>query len=427
MSDSKLTGSPVRSTAIAVGILLSLVPAPARGQETGEGPPDRVYPRILFNGFGTFGIAHSSEDQADFVPSPLRPDGPGFSDEFSVEMDSRLAGQLTVDVTPRLRAIVQVVAEQQPDDRFGPTLEWANISYAFTPDLTLRVGRIALPAFMLSDFRKVGYAIPWVRPPVELYSLAPVFSSDGVDATYRLHLGDWTNTMQATFGQANSELPGETGHVESDGVGFFNTLEQADLLLRFGIAHGSLDIESVGEFFDLFRSFGPEGAAIADRYDADDKALTFYSFGASYDPGAWFVTGELGRIEVDAFIGNSNAWYVGGGVRLGRVTPYALYSGIEATSETAAAGLDVTALPPEQAQAAAGLNIGLNAVLSAKAQQQTGSIGARWDFMRNIALKVQLDRIDVKGGSPGTFINLQSGFERGGTAYVLSAGTAFVF
>lgn len=426
MSGLKLTGSPVRSTAIAVGVLLSMLPALVYAQEP-ERPPDRTYPRILFNGFGSFGMAHSSEEQADFVSSPLRPDGPGFSDEFSVEVDSRLAGQLTVDFTPRLRVIVQVVAEQQPDDHFFPSVEWANVSYAVTPDLTLRAGRIAVPTFMLSDFRKVGYAIPWVRPPVELYSLVPVFHSDGVDATYRLHLGDWTNTMQATFGHSDSEFPGGAGDVESDGVGFFNTLERADLLLRFGIAHGSLDIESVGEFFDLFRSFGPEGASIADRYDVDDSSMTFYALGASYDPGAWFVTGELGRIEVDAFIGNSNAWYVGGGVRLGPVTPYAVYSGIEATSETTAAGLDVTALPPEQAQAAAGLNAGLNAVLSAKAQQHTGSIGARWDFMRNIALKVQLDRIDVKDGSPGTFTNLQPGFERGGTAYVLSAGTAFVF
>lgn len=426
MSGLKPAGSPVRPTAIAVGVLLTLLPALVHAQEPEE-RPERTYPRILFNGFGAFGLVHSTEEQADFQPNALQPDGPGFTDDVSFELDSRLAAQLTVELAPRLRAIVQVIAEERWDDNYGPTVEWANVAYGITPDFTVRAGRTALPAFMLSDFRKVGYAVPWVRPPVEMYSLVPVFNLDGVDATYRARLGEWTNTFNVSYGRAKSTFPSRTAEVETDALGVFNTLERGSLLLRFGIARGDLHMESVGEFFDLFRAFGPDGIAIADQYDANEKAMLYGALGASYDPGPWFVTAELGRIEVDAFVGNRNAWYVGGGARLGPLTPYALYSGTVATSETSAEGLDVSGLPPEQAQMAAGLNAGLNEMLAGKPQQHTGSIGVRWDFMRNVAFKVQIDRIDILEGSHGTFTNLQPGYEPGRAVWLFNAGTAFVF
>ena len=60
---------------------------------------------------------------------------------------------------------------------------------------------MVLPTFLVSDSRKVGYGNPWVRPPVEVYSLNPITTLDGVDASYRLHLGEVTNTLQADYGR----------------------------------------------------------------------------------------------------------------------------------------------------------------------------------------------------------------------------------
>jgi hypothetical protein len=59
--------------------------------------------------------------------------------------------------------------------------------------------------------------------------------------------------------------------------------------------------------------------------------------------------------------------------------------------------------------------------------QRNLAIGGRWDFMPGIALKAQVDFINVMENSPGTFFNLQPGFERGGSAQLVSVGTAFVF
>src|SRR5687767_5028592 len=65
---------------------------------------DADAPMFTFNAFGTFGVTHSSEDQADFAPG-LRNEGAGFSDEWSFAVDSLLAGQVNANFTPKLSAV----------------------------------------------------------------------------------------------------------------------------------------------------------------------------------------------------------------------------------------------------------------------------------------------------------------------------------
>ena len=89
-------------------------------------------------------------------------------------MDSRVGAQLNARFSPQVSAIVQVTSEQRYDGTYRPEVEWANIKYDVTPDFSIRAGRTVLPSFMVSDYRKVGYATPWVRPPVEVYSLMPL-------------------------------------------------------------------------------------------------------------------------------------------------------------------------------------------------------------------------------------------------------------
>jgi hypothetical protein len=91
-----------------------------------------------------------------------------------------------------------VISEQNYDNTYTPHVEWANVKYQFTPDLSVRCGRTALPIFMVTDSREIGYANPRVRPPDELYRIVPVRSIDGADASYRVSLGPATNTLQVT-------------------------------------------------------------------------------------------------------------------------------------------------------------------------------------------------------------------------------------
>ena len=190
----------VRVTAV----LVCLAGAPA------VHPQVPAEPKFTLSGFGTLGVVHSSEDNADFLSGVFAQEGAGFSRSLSPEVDSRIGAQLIGNFTSRLTGTVQLIAEQDYEGGYEPQVEWANLKYQVTPQFSVRVGRTALASFLVSDYRKVGYAHPWVRPPSEVYGLVPVASADGVDASYKLQPARLCTTCRGS-GQTTS-VPGRHQH-----------------------------------------------------------------------------------------------------------------------------------------------------------------------------------------------------------------------
>ena len=379
------------------------------------------------SGFGTLGVVHSSEDRADFGVTAFKPDGAGYTQDFSPEVDSRVGVQLTINAAADLTATLQVIAEQRQNGRYMPHVEWANIKYQITPQLSVRVGRTALANFLVSDFRKVGYANPWVRPPEEVYSLIPISSGDGVDASYTLNAGAVTHTLLAGFGKSDSKsTDGEVARGRNEWT-FSDTLEYGPLTLRVAYQTGKVRIATLAALMAGFRQFGAQGNALADRYDPNDRKITFLALGGTYDPGQWFVTTEWGRSNLRSAFGERTVWYATSGYRIMSLTPYLTYATTKANSNTSDPGLTLSSLPPEQAAQAAGLNAALNSVLASLPVQQTVSAGARWDFMANVALKLQYDHMNMGVGSAGVLGNVQPGFQKGGTVHLFSASMDFVW
>ena len=382
---------------------------------------------VSFSGFGTLGLVHSSEDRADFTANLLQPNGAGYTHSWSSDIDSRLGVQATVHFTPQLSAMLQVIAEQRYDDTYKPHVEWANITYQPTPEFSVRLGRIVLPTFLLSDSRKVGYANPWVRPPVEVYGLSPVFDSDGADASYKMNVGSLVNTLLGTYGKTRFGVP-PSGTLEARHLWVLaDTIEYGQLTLHIAYQSSTYTYDALDGLFNALSQFGPQGAALAEKYDLDNERAQLVTAGALYDPGKWFVTGEWGRRNLHSAFGEESAWYLSGGYRLAKFTPYLTYTETKVDSRTFDPGLTVSALPSYLAGPATGLNAGLNAVLAEAAAQKTLSVGSRWDVMKNIDLKIQYDHIDLGSGSAGTLINVQPGFQRGGTVNLISITLDFVW
>ena len=393
----------------------------------GASADDFGTPMFSFSGFGTLGVVHSSEDQADFTSSILKPNGAGHSHPWSADVDSLIGGQVTANFTPKLSAVLQAIAEQNYDNSYRPHVEWANIQYLFTPEFSVRVGRTVLPTFLFSGTRKVAYTYPWVRPPLEVYGRVPVTASDGVDVNYRVHVGDFTHTVQANYGGSKQTQPGDGGTVEAEQAwGVTYSVEYHATTVHLAYQRAKLTIDSVKPLFDAFRQFGPQGIALADKYGADKKPLSIIAAGVTYDPGQWFVTAEWAHTESRSFLGNGTGWYASGGYRFGKFTPYLAYAWAKEDS-LSDPGLNLATLPPPLVGQAAGLNAALNSLLSTKLVQNTLSIGVRWDFMTNTALKLQYDHTRIGPGSSGVLINLQPGFQPGGKVDVISATVDFVF
>jgi len=341
---------------------------------------DNLFSMFTLSGFGTLGATYSSLHTADFTGGPFEPHGAGASRRIDFAGDSRLGVQLTAQLTDKLSSLVQVVSHENYDNSFTPQLEWANLRYAFTPDIDLRVGRIALPTFLTSDYREVGYANPWVRVPPELYDLEPITNSDGVDGSYRMHVGAVTNTVHVVYGASTFHVAPGPLRVQGTGIfGVFDTAEYRALTTHLGYLHAHVSVP--------FASHLP---------------VTVYSAAASLDMERWFVQGEVARVTVDGLTPGYVAGYATAGLRMGKFTPYLTY----AAEHT----LDRPVLSPNP-------NSG----------QRSASAGVRWDFAKNFDAKVQYDHVWTPAGSTGLFVNEQPDFELGSGADVVTATLDFVF
>ncbi|UZJ44852.1 porin [Marinimicrobium sp. C6131] len=393
-------------------LIVSFIALPVRG--------DATAPSWNINGFGTLGVAHSDEDQADFTTGLLADEGAGYSDEWSLKVDSKVGVQLTANFASKFKAVLQVVSEQGHDGSFDPQVEWANVSYDVTPELTVRIGRTVQPSFMTSEYRKVGYANPSVRPPAEVYNLVPVTNSDGIDVSYQSRFNEVTNTLHLLFGKKTTDLPDGFELESDDSFTLANTLEWRDTTLFAGYSQTDLTVDVLTPFFDGFRAFGPEGEYIADRFDLDDTTVRIVSVGGRYDPGTWFILGEWANNRSRSFVGEHRGWYLTGGVRVASLTPYLTFADQRAKGDLSHPGL-----PFPQAQP---LNETLNLLLSQNTSDQSRiAVGARWDFAPSVALKVQYDRIDLRRGTRGVLSNTQPGFEGDEPVSVFSTTVDFVF
>jgi hypothetical protein len=337
------------------------------------------------SGFGTVGAAHSSLEHGDYVADLFQPKGAGYSGSWSESVDSKLAAQLDGKFGYGLSMVVQVVAAPRTNGRFSPRVEWANLKYDITSDLSVRAGRTALPSFQNAETRLVGYANPWVRPPVETYSQFTISNSDGIDASYRYAVGPTTNRLQAWYGKTEVDAIGTTGNV-TRGIqatkikGVANTVEYGALSARAGIMFTNIELQAAPGLFLKPLS-------------------TIINFGATYDPGQWFIQGEVTHSKLGTISRAQLATYVTAGYRWNSLTPYIGHSRVKSDDDLVKLTLR---------------------------EQKTTSLGVRWDFRKNMDLKVQLDRVSLANGSAGFFTNVKPGLT-GSSGNVASVAVDFIY
>ncbi len=330
---------------LVAALALGAVPAVA-GTQVGD--------YLNFSGFGTVGLARTNTDKADFIRDA---EAGGATKDVSANVDSNFGLQLTGTAAPWLSATVQMLSMERSQSYMTTELEWAFVKVTPFDGLTLRGGRMALPVFAVSDSRNVGYANNWLRPPGEVYGLAMIPRLDGADASYSAALGSSTFTATALAGKGNFPRKG-LADLLIDNVRGLNLQWEADgVAVRLGQVRARVHTSVAG---------------VDDQYK-------FTGAGLLIDRNNIVVQSEVvtRRSAYAQARVNANGWYTMGGYRFGTWVPYASYS----ATRPAATGKNQISGP-----------------------QNTKAIGARWDVLKSMDVKFQLERIDTKGTAGVSFI-----------------------
>ena len=401
------------------------------------------------HGYGTLGVTHSNQDQADVIGAPNQNPGVGYSDAWSPNVDTKLGLQLNAKFTDSLSAVLQVISQNRYDNsytgkpihRYVPSVNWANLKWQATDDISVRVGRVVLPLMMFSETRDVGYASQIVRPPIEMYGIVPFSTNDGADITWHRSFGSVTNTLVLFDGGASLRQPGLT--LESHQKGVTDTVEIGSLTFRAAYMKSPIKTTThvfqdsfYTDFIDAASSLpnGDGAAAAAAAQDLYSRYQTthwvpidHYDLGAIYDPGKWFAMAELYEDRNTGILGHVHSQWAAVGFRYHSVAPYVMYAHVS-TSFPYEAGIPLGGLPGPLAGYGAGIN-GLIGVLQnvLNANERQLAFGARWDFMKNLDFKAEYAHIESGYGSTGDFQNVQTGFKPGSGADVVSLTVDFVF
>ncbi|MGI4778036.1 MAG: hypothetical protein ACRYGA_07935 [Janthinobacterium lividum] len=377
-------------------------------------------PTWNLSGFGTLGVVDRSGGGELRFSRNSTQRGPG--SRLSALPDSRLGLQVDWDPGGGWEGAVQGVWLPRPSGTpMQQSIESAYLGYRFWPDTRVRIGRMSPDIFLFADSRSIGFALPWARPPVDFYGFVPLASIDGIDVDQHWYSGESTWRARASAGLVQSSvtdiegsrvsfkghdtwavsLTREEGGLQTK-ASYIRTRARTDIgsgvaQLRQGLA--DLSQLPVPGLADRIAALSPN------LWDSGD--VSYLSFAVMYETGPWTLISEAGRTRAPGSPLSASRAYVSAGYRQGMVTYYGLASRVR--PDRAAIGTPAFAdtLGPvigeagaQQAQALAGYAVA--AGNNYRYDQQTFGVGLRWDFKANAALKLQVDRFDVKrNGSAG--------------------------
>lgn len=345
---------------------------------------DDAASNFSLHGFGTLGMARTTSNDAEFVRDLSQPTG--VRKKWDGRLDSLLGLQANWQISPQLEAVVQGVSRYRFDQSFTPEIAWAYLKYDPTPLFSLRAGRLGTEFFMMADSRLVGYSFMTVRPPGDFFWYLPFYSIDGADAVATLPLGDSVLRGKLYYGVSDGNVPLADKQWKIDGsamTGGFVDYQTGAWLLRLSYANirfrSNLPVNDVLSAY-LPAALAQEGAA---HLTTANTRSHYYSIGAMYDRGPWQLQLMLNRCEQgsEAFQ-SSTSGYALAGYRIGPVTPYLGYSRV--SSDTRGRTLNPVVA---------------SIMADSHADQQTTIVGARWDVVRNVALKAQWDAIRGESAS----------------------------
>lgn len=286
---------------------------------------------------------------------------------WSLSPESLAGVQLRYQFNDKFSATAQAVS--RASENMKADLDWAYLSYDVTPDTTVHVGRRRLPIYAFSDSVYIGYSLPWIRVPQDIYGWE-VGAYNGINVTHRKTVGNWAVTGSVFAGQESTK-----NNLEMKRIYYGVPVDDA----WKHILGANLDISN-----DIF------GARLIYMQNSID--LTTYTPGeepsstrgtrqrvmgisASVDYKNFLFRGEANSFMRPSQDFRSSSWTTTFGYKIGNFTPFIGYSDYNEKLTTGYSDLQI---------------------------DSTRFAGVRWDFGKNMDLKIQFDSVVDHSAIPFT-------------------------
>ena len=318
------------------------------------------YAEIDISGYASFKAISNSNDNKVSYYNGLAPDGEINTDS----RESNLGIQFSTDISNKMDMTVVMSARGGPEGKYNFETEWAYANYKFNDDVSLRIGKVKGPFYMVSDYKDVGYAYPWASVPDEVYSTNPIRSVNGLDLVYQKTINDVSYLGELYYGSGNNTayvLPTALNALNADpAFGGFCTTEMQTALngpcftastqVPFK-THDMIGFNASVAFDGMSFRLGYFDTKV-DAFGLKDLEGSFGGLGMTIDKNnfvvyAEYIVRDTGP-ELAAAFPDVKAGYLTLGYRMGDFLPYV-------TAATIGEGADKSDFAPKQKSTTLGL------------------------------------------------------------------------
>lgn len=352
----------------------------------------QVQAAVDFSGFASAGYITGDTEQSFLSGADVVTKSAAFG------ADNVIGVQVKADINSRVDVTGQFLAKGTLDS-YNLEAHWAYISYTLSPDVSLRAGKMNFPGTLYNEVQEVGFSYPWVRNPMEVYTVIPITSHSGIDVLYRFAALNVDWVLQPALGSFPL-------------VKAMGTTIDIDLAYGFSLL-GSTDY---GKF--NFSLINTEDTDIPIPNTPLDLSLnvdfTFAMLGFELEFDDVLLISELikrdTRVNPNSDVSSESdifAYYVTLGYRLGNFLPHLTYAASESDTPVRylPAGSAMPGPPPQGVPAPywvapQAMMYPTNLELPL---QSSYTAGLRYDVNSQTALKMEMQRISPEAGSWGVF------------------------
>lgn len=281
-------------------------------------------------------------------------------DRVSLSEESLAGLQLNYKFSDRLSATAQVVS--RASEHMKGEIDWAYLTWDITPDTTLQAGRRRLPIYAFSDSVYVGYTLPWIRVPQDIYGWE-IGAYNGANLSHRMAVGDWAVIGNLFAGQEISKSNPEMERIYYDArvddawkhiLGAYLDVSNDFMGVRLIYMQNSIDLTSFP-------------AAAEDQVMVRGLRQRIMGVSASIDYNNFLFRAEANTFRRPSQDYKANSWTTTFGYKIGNFTPLIGYSHYTEKLTDLYTDLQI---------------------------DNTRFAALRWDFRKNMDLKIQFDAVN---------------------------------
>lgn len=327
-----------------------------------------IYQKVIIHTAITFGwLACAAPVQADDWTGRVRIDGfastayqvtdektlfNGDKDRKGINEDGSFQGtRIGLNVTAKVAdnlTLAALLLSSIEENNYNTRVDWGFATLDISNTLDLRFGKIKFPVGVVNEYVDVGYAYPWIRAPLVIYSEVP----NGTQATREAFTGStlaWSKSVGGGMRLSADVFGGEVNLENMNVKSLLGVTARVDwddaVLFQVSTYQGNM----VNTPMPAMEDKQHEATVIGLKVDWHN--IVFYTENASVDMQ------DLPALSADP-------WYATIGYRIGKLLPHYTHQRFKQGDGD---------------------------------KQDIDTIGLRYDFMKNTALKIEASRIKTEG------------------------------